>query len=437
MDEQAWAALPEPVRARLAELASAMVGDKPPAEVPANLRRFVRFTPSKRARLGARQLVAELRGSAGFRADVLAWWDRNQPGELTGPEADPVTAAAAALLADAPDTAARVASVAERANLASLRAERDSAVARVDKLTEELDRLRAELTDVRSTLRAARSAPNEELERLRRRFRDQGARLRRAEEERQAVERELAELRRTARERVSDALAERDRARERAQAERLRAARVDGEAAHAQERAHRARRADRARLELLLRTLSGAAEGLRAELALGPDGPLPGPAPAELVGEASAAGTASDRAAAPVADVAALNRLLGLASAHLIVDGYNVTKAGYPELTLFDQRERLLRALGVLFARTGAEITVVFDGASVAGRAARAPRGVRPLFSDPGVAADDVIVELVAAEPPGRPVAVASSDREVVTAVARRGAAPVSSVLLLELLSRG
>jgi predicted RNA-binding protein with PIN domain len=148
-----------------------------------------------------------------------------------------------------------------------------------------------------------------------------------------------------------------------------------------------------------------------------------------------AAGTAER--AAPVADVAALSQLLGLASAHLIVDGYNVTKTGYPELSLFDQRGRLLRALGVLFARTGAEITVVFDGASVAGRAARAPRGVRLLFSDPGVAADDVIVELVAAEPPGRPVVVASSDGEVVAAVARRGAAPVSSVLLLELLSRG
>jgi predicted RNA-binding protein with PIN domain len=396
---------------------------------------LVRFTPSKRARLGARQLVAELRGSAGFRADVLAWWERHQPGELTGPDADPVTAAAAAVLTDAPDTAARVASVAERADLAAIRAERDSAVARVDKLTDELDRLRAELAEVRSTLRAVRAAPHEELERLRGRFRDQGARLRQAEDERLAVERELAELRRTARERVSDALAERDRARERAQAERLRAARTEGEAAHARERAHRARRADRARLELLLRTLSGAADGLRAELALGPDGPLPGPSPAELVGAASAA--AADRAAAPVADMTALNRLLGLASAHLIVDGYNVTKTGYPELSLFDQRGRLLRALGVLFARTGAEITVVFDGASVAGRAARAPRGVRLLFSDPGVAADDVIVELVAAEPPGRPVVVASSDGEVVAAVARRGAAPVSSVLLLELLSRG
>jgi hypothetical protein len=69
MDEKAWAALPEPVRVRLAELASAMVGDTPPAEVPPALRRLVRFTPSKRARLGARQL-----NCAGRRVSAPMCW---------------------------------------------------------------------------------------------------------------------------------------------------------------------------------------------------------------------------------------------------------------------------------------------------------------------------------------------------------------------------
>jgi predicted RNA-binding protein with PIN domain len=122
---------------------------------------------------------------------------------------------------------------------------------------------------------------------------------------------------------------------------------------------------------------------------------------------------------------------------HLIVDGYNVSKTGYPELTLFDQRTRLVGALGVVAARTGAEITVVFDGAAVASGPGRQPRGVRVLFSDPGVSADDVIRELVASEPPGRPVVVASSDRAVADSVHRAGAHPLASSVLLDLLARG
>jgi len=114
MAEQAWTGLPEPVRARLAEVASVAVGELPSVEVPAALRRFVKFTPSKRARLGARALLAELRDSAAFRAGVLAWWEEHRPGELTGPDADPVGTAAGALLLETPDATERIAAVAER-----------------------------------------------------------------------------------------------------------------------------------------------------------------------------------------------------------------------------------------------------------------------------------------------------------------------------------
>ena len=102
-------------------------------------------------------------------------------------------------------------------------------------------------------------------------------------------------------------------------------------------------------------------------------------------------------------DPARLLAWLGLPRAHLIVDGYNVTKTGYPELSLADQRDRLIRGLAALSARTSAELTVVFDGAAVA-TARPAGRGIRVLFSPPGVLADDVIRDLVRsrADRPGR-----------------------------------
>ena len=47
------------------------------------------------------------------------------------------------------------------------------------------------------------------------------------------------------------------------------------------------------------------------------------------------------------------------------------------------------------------------------------------LFSKPGETADELIRRLVRAEPPGRPVVVVSSDREVADGVRRSGARPV------------
>jgi hypothetical protein len=64
------------------------------------------------------------------------------------------------------------------------------------------------------------------------------------------------------------------------------------------------------------------------------------------------------------------------------------------------------------------------------------PRGVRVLFSAPGVIADDVIRDLVRAEPPGRPVVVVSSDAEVVRDVLRVGARTAAALALSRLLAR-
>ncbi len=184
--------------------------------------------------------------------------------------------------------------------------------------------------------------------------------------------------------------------------------------------------ADR-RLDLLLSTVEGAVSGLRREWELSGGGLDPADVVAGRLPGAGSFGVAGTE------DPSRLSAWLGLPSAHLIVDGYNVTKTGFPDLTLALQRDRLVRLLGALAARTSAEVTVVFDGAAVAVPASPA-RGVRVLFSPPGVIADDVIRELVAAEPTGRVIVVVSSDREVADSVRRRGARTANANVLLPLL---
>jgi len=419
-----WTGLPESVRSRLAEVAAVAVGGLSVDDVPMPLRRLARFTPAKRARLGRPTLLTELERSAGFRTAVVAWWDEHRPGELASTD-DPLAAAARAVLTADPGAADAVALAARRGEAVELRTERDEALARVDKLSVELERLRAELADARAWARTAAQERDAEFQQLRRRVGEQGARLRDALDGRGAAEEALEEQRRAAAAELAAAVAERDRERERAEAERRRAADAAVEVAAARQAAREARRSDEVRLELLLDTVSGALSGLRRELALGGGGPRPG----DLV-----AGARSVRGGGSVGTVAALDTLLAVPSVHLVVDGYNVTKTGYPDLPLADQRARLVSQLAALAARTGVEITVVFDGAGVVAAPPRAGRGVRVLFSDPGVLADDVIRSLVAAEPRGRPVVVATSDRAVIESVCSREAHAVPSTVLLQRL---
>jgi hypothetical protein len=175
---------------------------------------------------------------------------------------------------------------------------------------------------------------------------------------------------------------------------------------------------------LLTEALVQAAAGLRRELSLAP----PSSNPADSVGAAAA-----DAPTRGVSDAAALDRLLTVPGVHLIVDGYNVTKTGYDELALADQRARLVSGLAALAGRSRAEITVAFDGARRPAVQPVAPRGVRVLFSQ-GEIADDLIRRLVAAEPPGRQLVVVTSDQQVVTDVMRAGAWTAPSSALLDLL---
>lgn len=423
-----WDRLPDAVRTRLAELAAEAVGVLPRVDIPQQLRAVARFAPAKRARLGASVLVASLRDSAGFRTAVVEWCRQHRPAALDLGGEDPVAVAAAAVLLGEDTVGHYLELVSRRASDAALRAERDAALARAERLTIELERVRAELDAAQGAADRVRAEGEVELERLRRKLREQGVRMREARDEAARVVAEATQLKAEAAVDLVALTEQRDRERERAENERARAERAEADAEIARQAAREARQADEVRLALLVDTLDGAVTGLRRELALGGTGPRP----ADLVRGATAAQGTVGR----VEDPAALDRLLALPSVHLVVDGYNVTKTGYPELPLADQRDRLVRHLAALAARTSAEVTVVFDGAGVVAVPTAAPRGVRVLFSDPGVLADDVIRALVTAEPEGRPVVVVTSDRAVADSVRRRGAHPVPSAVLLARLGR-
>lgn len=418
---------PPAVRRRLAEYAAAALPNLSETEIPPSIRPFVGFTAAKRATLGAGALVESLQARPAFRAAVVDWTRANRPARMAAGQSDPVSAAVVAILLGAPDAAELVAVIDRRDGDAQLRRERDEALARVERLESDLSKARSELAAAQAEA-GRTTGPVDETERLRGRLRDQGVRLRRALDEAAALtgthDAEVAGLRQA----LTAAHADLDRERARTAAAVRRTERLTAELENVRRTAREGRRADEMRLSLLLDTLSGAATGLRRELGL--TGTASGPRPADLVG--TGAGGPSGGA---VTDITGLDRLLALPGVHLVVDGYNVTKTGYPEMTLSEQRERLVGQLAAVAARTGAEVTVAFDGAAVTARTSSS-RGVRVLFSAPGVLADDLIRDLVNGEPAGRPLVVVTSDRAVVLSVRAAGAFTAPSSLLLARFDR-
>jgi predicted RNA-binding protein with PIN domain len=136
--------------------------------------------------------------------------------------------------------------------------------------------------------------------------------------------------------------------------------------------------------------------------------------------------------------VEAAEHLLRTPEAVLVVDGYNVTMQGWPELAVAAQRRRLVTALSDLAARTATRVELVFDGAEVEPRSVPAPSRqlVRVRFSEPGVEADDVVIDLVGRIPAATPVIVASSDRRVREGARRGGANLLHARQLVAILRR-
>ncbi|MFJ6566999.1 NYN domain-containing protein [Streptomyces sp. NPDC091292] len=429
--------LPEGVRRRVVQIVSDGFGGLTVAELPAPLRQYARFTPTRRVKFAGNAMAAALENDTLFRQRIAERLRETQP-EIAGaldsgappPAADPLDVAAAAYVLRPTGWVKLVAAAGEEAQRADAE--------RVDEETrQELERLRDELAGARAQTRAETErlrteldAAKREAESLHRKLRGALSDVKRGEAALRKAHAESDTLRGETQAQVSAAESESRRLRTRL-----------GEAEAALEASRRAAREGRSvedmRVRLLLDTVLESAQGLRRELALPPVSVRP----AETV-DAVEPGrmTPKDIAARALSehDPAIIDQLLALPQAHLVVDGYNVTKTGYPQMPLEKQRLRLLGQLSLLAAQTGAEVTCVFDGAELAAPVLLAPpRGVRVLFSKPGVTADELIRRLVRAEPPGRPVIVVSTDREVADGVAKAGARPVASVVLLKRLSHG
>ncbi|GAA3736346.1 NYN domain-containing protein [Salinactinospora qingdaonensis] len=431
-EKESGAPLPEPVRARVVEYGSEVLGQLSTAELPSALRRIAKFEPRRRARLAGPQIAAQLEADTAFRQRVaqrvqVLWPDLTaRLGEgVVPPAAEPVTVAAVAYLLrpsgwativervrDELDRREGVKQAEEAAEtIADLRHRLNEAHAQhrdeVAQLRSQLKRQRSTIADLRRSLHAERQRAKEAVERSEEAIGEANERAEEAAGRVNAVESENRRLRN----RLASAEAQMENAR--------RAARAG-------------RSADDARLRVLLDVLVDASHGLRRELAL----PTSIDSPADLaVDEERDTAAALSGPGLPDDDPGLIDQLLVLPRVHLLVDGYNVTKTGYGTLPLADQRARLLQSLEGLATRTKAEITCVFDGAEVeVPPASSVKRRVRLLFSDPTESADDLIVRLVRAEPPGRPLAVVTSDQEIVRAVRREGARTLASSLLLQRL---
>lgn len=431
--------LPEAVRERVLALASEGLGRMPVELLPAALKRVASFAPARRARLAGRQIGAVLDSDETFR-EHLATQVRAISGELGQAlldgrppgTADPVEVAATAYIL-------RTEGWAELVDAAQQVVSSDQRSAAGRQADDQVDRLRRQLAELQDGGHQQRVRAREQIDRLkaenaelRRRLGETRVRLKEAEnaaEEGRSVAAELA------------AAGAQTLAATEAEVRRLRARVSDLEsdlmAARRAERASKLGETVRARL--LVDTLVAAAQGLQRELALPAVDRLPADTvTADVVEEGTR--TSTGRASLPVDDPALLEELLRLPRAHLIIDGYNVTKNEWPGLSLERQRDRLLTGTAALQSRTGAEITVVFDAAETEARnrpLVAPPRGLRVRFSPYGVIADDVIRDLVAAEAPGRVVVVASSDQAVARDVVAAGFRVVASAALSALLSRG
>ncbi|MEV5760452.1 NYN domain-containing protein [Streptomyces tendae] len=427
--------LPDGVRRRVVQIVSDGFGSLTLGELPAQLRQYARFAPNRRVKFAGNAMAAAVETDPLFRQRIGEKFRDGQP-ELAEaldagaalPAADPLDVAAAAYVLRPPGWVKLVTAAGEEAQRADAERADEENRAELERLHEELARAREHTRTETERLRTELDVAKREAESLHRKLRSALSDVKRGEAALRKIRAELDSVRAEGQTQVSAAESETRRLKARL-----------GEAEAALEATRKAAREGRSvedmRVRLLLDTLLDATQGLRRELALPPVSVRP----AETV-DAVEPGRMTPKDIANRAlsenDPAILDQLLALPQAHLVVDGYNVTKTGYPQMPLEKQRLRLLGQLSQLAAQTGAEMTCVFDGAELVAPVLLAPpRGVRVLFSKPGVTADELIRQLVRAEPPGRPVIVVSTDREVADGVARAGARPVASAVLLKRLS--
>lgn len=426
--------LPPRVQASLIALAADAVGRMPAAQVPAALRRCASFAPARRAKLVGRQIAETVAADEEFREHLATQVRAMVPTTVVALEAghdvaagDLAQTAAVAYLVRTEGWEDLLASAAD----AERRERGRSAdpVAAVERLSTQLEQARTEARQQRDKLRAQLDAVKTENATLRRTLGQTRTDLREARTELSRTGESLDEVRREVEVAVRKAGADARRL-------RARVAELEAESTATRRVARDDRDAEVVRLRLLLDTMVDTANGLRRELALPASSGMPADGVPMVEPGVGSAVSQVGRALLSH-DPVLLRRLLELPRVHLIVDGYNVSKEAWPSASLEQQRSRLVAGLAGLVSGKGIETTVVFDGADLLHTpVVPSPRGVRVRFSPPGVTADDVIRQLVNAEPSGRPVVVVSTDREVAESVAKLHARSVSSVALVAVLGR-
>ncbi len=422
--------LPSQVRARLTTLASDGLARMPQAQVPPPLRRAMSFAPAKRAKLVGAQLLQYVESDDEFREHLAT-----QVRALTPQVAASLEAPDPAQETDVVEAAA-VAAILRPAGWAELvdrarelegrrRTTGGDLESTINKLAGDLEQARGATKAIRERMRTQVDELKAENAVLRRKLGEARGRLREAEGRAAAAD-----------DRIETAAREADIAIREAEAEarrlRQRISELETESGAARRATRDEREEQSVRLRLLLETLMDTTTGLRRELALAPSDALPADA-VPAVEPSTGSGVAGVGRALLIDDPALLRRLLELPRVHLVIDGYNASKTAWPTVPLDQQRSRLVSGVAALVAGKGIECTIVFDGADLKHPPpVSSPRGVRVRFSPPGVIADDLIRQLVAAEPGGRPLVVVSTDREVAESVTKLGARSVASISLVK-----
>lgn len=419
------AELPVALRTRVA----AVVAEVLPSvgSLPVPLRKVAGFDPRRRVRLGRGAVLGALEDDEFRRASAIQVAEA-RPDWAGAPDALPPVDRAAAAWLLRPE------------GWEGLLDQHLEGASRVDEAARdrELEQVRGRLADAEDEVRLAAEDHRAQVEKvraenslIRQRLGDARSRIRALEQQVQADAQVHAD---------AEAAARTERARVEKELRRLRSQMAQAEAETAAERRTRRQMRDdeSIRARVLLETLLDAATGLRRELALPPVEGVPADVvdARHRVSDVDATG-ALPSGAGGVPESQVLAHVLAMPRARLLVDGYNVSKAAWPDSTLEAQRIRLLGLLAPLVAQSGVETTVVFDGHRNTHRpVTSAPRGITVAFSPHGVIADDVLVDYVEAEPRGRVVVLVTSDQGLAGRARRLGARVVGAATLIELLAR-
>jgi hypothetical protein len=192
-DAPAEVTLLEPARLRLIEIAADVLGTLASEDVPPPLRAVARFTPGKRARLGATALASTLDADEDFRGRVADLVTESSPllvqavrENTPTPAADPLDTAITAYLIRPDGWQDLIAAANER--YVAAREHRAAGTAELTRLRDDnaalRARLKAETARLRSSEVEVEERANAELAELRRRVRSQGREIRQAQRER-------------------------------------------------------------------------------------------------------------------------------------------------------------------------------------------------------------------------------------------------------------